>query len=481
MFAGHSSTPGREMAPSKALPSPTAVAASDRIPRTIPSNYSGVDPHPHPPPPPPPHLHHQKKRIPQKIVGSDPIPAPIKRVPINNERPRAASNPIPIATATASNIGRKREFLVEEQKHPISLDGVVDLTNTVDTDVTTRILPAVVHEHITPTQHEIIQERISREIHYHDVYHRILPIIDTEVLPPRHYIYGPDGRTLHEVPESQVRSRTGNSLHSRNWQIVETHPSSASKQHDLYHSMMLGIDPADADTEGKTHHTYTSTFRINPREFLRWARNPTAPIKIMEREYMTAEGFPRKETWWRHPPTLESGTEETGQTVPMFWHWTDDEEEILVAQKHEEELRNGVIYQDRERGFSEKKGYSNGHVSRRFSIPRKPIVQARAGDESHGEKGVGMDKLKNHHSGGAYTTDKPLLGRVLGEETPRKTSQEGEATKYLRRMKEGRSSSVSSAESFRSWGRNSEGGNNRNSTGLREEMREVRLGTTEVV
>jgi hypothetical protein len=139
MFASHSSAQNREKAASKVHPSPTAVAAAtaavDRIPRTIPSEYSGGDPLPHP------RLHHHNQRIgnPQKIVGSDPIPTPIKRVPINNGRPRTTSNPV--STATASNIGRKREFLVEEQKNPISLDGVVDLTNTVDTDVTTKTLP----------------------------------------------------------------------------------------------------------------------------------------------------------------------------------------------------------------------------------------------------------------------------------------------------------------------------------------------------
>jgi len=78
----------------------------------------------------------------------------------------------------------------------------------------------------------------------------------------------------------------------------------------------------------------------------------------------------------------------------------------------------------------------------------------------------------------AYTTDKPSLGRVLGEETPRKIVQEGEATKYLRRRKERRSSSVSSAGSFKSWERNSEvGGNKGNSIGLNGGMRRMSIGS----
>ncbi|PQE31123.1 Alcohol dehydrogenase protein [Rutstroemia sp. NJR-2017a WRK4] len=377
MFANHSHSHSRETASSKVNPHPsaTAVAAAsaavDRIPRTLPS-----EPHPHP------RLHHHTQRIgnPQKIVGADVIPTPIKRVPINNGRPRTTSNPVP--ATTASNIGRKREFLVEEQKNPISLDGVVDLTNTVDTDVTTRTLPAVVHEHITPTRHEIIQKRITREIHHHDVYHRILPVIDTEVLPPRHYVYGPDGRTLHEIPEALVRART----HARNWQIVETHPMK-ERERDLWGAMMLGIPSLEIDSMDGKSQKYISTFQLNPRDFLRWTRNPTAPIKIMEREYMTAEGFPRKETWWRHPPTLETGAKETGQTVPMFWHWTDNEEELHAAEKVEGERKMHV--------GGEMNGHThahtNGKVSRRFSIPRKPIVH----DDS-----LPLPKEKAVHSGG---------------------------------------------------------------------------------
>jgi hypothetical protein len=143
MFANHSHS--RETASTKVHPSPTAVAAAsaavDRIPRTLPSGGEPI-PHPHP------RLHHHTQRIgntntnPQKIVGAEAIPTPIKRVPINNGRPRTTSNP----ATTASNIGRKREFVVEEQKNPISLDGVVDLTNTVDTDVTMRTLPGMFTE-----------------------------------------------------------------------------------------------------------------------------------------------------------------------------------------------------------------------------------------------------------------------------------------------------------------------------------------------
>lgn len=37
--------------------------------------------------------------------------------------------------------GKQQQWIARGASEPISLDGIVDLTNTVDTDVTTKILP----------------------------------------------------------------------------------------------------------------------------------------------------------------------------------------------------------------------------------------------------------------------------------------------------------------------------------------------------
>ena len=63
--------------------------------------------------------------------------------------------------------------------------------------------PAVVHEHVYPTEHEIVERQVHREIHeYHEVQY-IQPVYEVEVLPARHLVPGPDGR-LVEVAEKDL-------------------------------------------------------------------------------------------------------------------------------------------------------------------------------------------------------------------------------------------------------------------------------------
>ena len=67
---------------------------------------------------------------------------------------------------------------------------------------------AVVHEVIKPHEHEVIQQRIHREIHNYTYYHRLQPVLQTEVLPPRHFIPNPDGEGLIEISADELPNRT---------------------------------------------------------------------------------------------------------------------------------------------------------------------------------------------------------------------------------------------------------------------------------
>jgi hypothetical protein len=67
------------------------------------------------------------------------------------------------------------------------------------------ILVAVTHEHVSRPTHNYVTEFIHRDIHTHDVYHHIQPVIDTEVLLPKHYIPSPDDPSrLIEVSPSAI-------------------------------------------------------------------------------------------------------------------------------------------------------------------------------------------------------------------------------------------------------------------------------------
>lgn len=111
--------------------------------------------------------------------------------------------------------------------------------------------------------HHITEEQIYREIHNYDVYHRIQPVRQTEVLPTRHFIPSPNGHGLIEVSEDQLPDCTGI---NQAWFIGTKEPPKSN---------------------------YTS----NHIRF-------TEPKVIADKTYMTPEGFERRETTILHPPTL---------------------------------------------------------------------------------------------------------------------------------------------------------------------------------
>ena len=129
--------------------------------------------------------------------------------------------------------------------------------------------------------HHKREEVITREIHTHDVFHRILPVIDVEVLPPRHFL-PVEGGGLVEIGADEVPGR------AKNWVIAETASKIPSDQ------------PAPKGVS-----------RFSAREF------PGREGDTIE--YTTAEGIRRKEETWVHPPELETGGRDSGQTWPMVF------------------------------------------------------------------------------------------------------------------------------------------------------------------
>ena len=172
--------------------------------------------------------------------------------------------------------------------------------NTYDTEVIEKIAPgrlfgsaelcspklilsvlAVVQETVQEKVHHVREEVITREIHNHDVFHRILPVIDVEVLPPRHFL-PVEGGGLVEIGADEVPGR------GHTWVIAET----ASKI------------PSDQPAP-------TGARRFTARRF------PGTEGDAIQ--YTTPEGYEHTETTWVHPPELETGGRDTGQTWPMVF------------------------------------------------------------------------------------------------------------------------------------------------------------------
>ncbi|KAI4205431.1 MAG: hypothetical protein LQ350_000474 [Teloschistes chrysophthalmus] len=151
--------------------------------------------------------------------------------------------------------------------------------NTYDTEVVEKVAPAVVHETVVQDVHHIREELITKEIHTHDVYHRILPVIDVEVLPPRHFL-PVEGGGLVEISGKEVPGR------GKNWVIAET----ASKI------------PSDQPAPSQQRIFSARQFPGTEGDAVR---------------YRTREGHEKTEETWVHPPTLETGGRDTGQTWPM--------------------------------------------------------------------------------------------------------------------------------------------------------------------
>ncbi len=135
------------------------------------------------------------------------------------------------------------------------------------------------HETIRQDVHEVRQEVITREIHNHDYYHRILPVVDVEVLPARHFL-PVEGGGLVEVSADEVPGR------GRQWVVAET----ASKV------------PSDGPAPQGIN-------RFSARDFP--GRDGDS------KKYITPEGYERTEETWVHPPELETGGRDTGQTWPL--------------------------------------------------------------------------------------------------------------------------------------------------------------------
>ena len=141
------------------------------------------------------------------------------------------------------------------------------------------LLKAVVHETVNKDIHYVKHEVVTRDIHEHTYYHRILPVIDVEVLPPRHFL-PVEGGGLVEVSADEVPGR------GKNWVIAET----ASK--------IPSAGPIPNELR-----------RFTAREFVGTEGN--------DKSYMMPQGYKRTEQTWVHPPELETLGQASGQTWPM--------------------------------------------------------------------------------------------------------------------------------------------------------------------
>ena len=163
------------------------------------------------------------------------------------------------------NAARNARILKDLQE-----EGVLDLNNTEDTHTAVIWSPAVTHETRIVQPIEVVQRAVSRDVHNHHIIHRVLPVVDCQVLPARHFV--PDGRGGYvEISEDQIPGGKPDSLDRL---IAEAVTKSTSSQEG-------GVVPP----------TFTSQARED---------------KSRRKERVSKEGKLETEQWWMHTPSGRS-------------------------------------------------------------------------------------------------------------------------------------------------------------------------------
>jgi len=197
-----------------------------------------------------------------------------------------------------SGVGDQKSSVrsMQDSAGPFNLDGV-DVKKEPDTvSLHEHQAPAITHETIQAQYVQVRQEVITRETHDYHVYHRILPIIDIEVLPARHFVPIQDGYV--EIDEEELPGRTRDKV---NWAIAE---------------MVTKTLPESRKTALARQHFSARTFEGPEYD---------------DKEYVGPEGHPIKEKWWVHPPTLCQDAYRAGQTHPFHFGADKPEDNGLKA------------------------------------------------------------------------------------------------------------------------------------------------------
>jgi hypothetical protein len=196
--------------------------------------------------------------------------------------------------------------------------------------VQTQYAPAVTHETVIPEVRHVEEKVVTREVHNHDVYHRILPIRDVEILPAKHFVRDPSTGNLTEIP-----APPGREGEDRQWKIVPT------------------------------EHGHSGWQPTAPRPFT--ARTFEGDEGIT-REYVGEDGVPRTEMTWIHPPAVQDGGRKTGQTEALFLDELDNPHPKGQSKDIPSALSNGVNDHDGQFG----NGHNDG-LDMEKQVRRRPV------------------------------------------------------------------------------------------------------------
>ena len=224
---------------------------------------------------------------------------------------------------------------------PFDLNGV-DVKKEEDTvSLHEYHAPAVTHEVIKKERQEVFQKVITRETHDYHIYHRILPIIDIEVLPARHFV--PIEAGYVEIAEEELPGRTRDKV---NWAIAE---------------MVSKRTPAES-REAAIARTFSA------RKFV--------GAEGDDRQYIGPEGHPVQEKWWVYPPTVADDSYRAGQSYPFHFGSADPRDDGLKARLPAGNIVgvSRALLEKRARQAKEMAVADDASAEHTKVIPRKPVM-----------------------------------------------------------------------------------------------------------
>jgi hypothetical protein len=235
-------------------------------------------------------------------------------------------------------------FLAHAQQNsagPFDLSGVAVKKEEDTVSLHEYHAPAVTHELIKKERHEVFQKVITRETHDYHIYHRILPIIDIEVLPARHFVPIQEGYV--EIAEEELPGRTRDKV---NWAIAE---------------MVSKRTPAES-REAAIARTFSA------RKFVASEGD--------EKEYIGPEGHPVNEKWWVYPPTVADDSYRAGQSYPFHFGSADARDDGLKARLPAGNIVgvSRALLEKRERQARQMAAAENDGAEHAKVIPRKPVL-----------------------------------------------------------------------------------------------------------
>ena len=268
-------------------------------------------------------------------------------------------------------------------------------------------------------------------------------MLDTEFLPTKHYVQSPDGKTLVEIPESQIPKHKITGSMNGTWSLSKRPYSSRSRTSSLtqypVHQPPSAeeYESAEAPVIGLARGDTKPRSRANSRASNHTVKTSrslknlfTEPILTSKKEYMTEEGYPRTEFVWRHPPVFEDAI---GRTQPVTINAGFGDHNAYPQQFLEDSVRNlepARNARDEEPLLFRDSGYGSGGM-----LPGLSALAPMSDGRYKNDADVVGDFGENVNYGRVIDDD-----QVSNIKTA--SNAEGEATKALKRMQERRRSAT---------------------------------------